>query len=474
MSPLNSIRYPTPLKLRPNERRALLLIGDFAMQISAMMVALYFWAKADAYMDFSWEFVRRTPIWFFGLPILFMILLSGLYEPHRAANEGETLKGLAFAAIIGMGFYLLFYFLADPGSLPRRGVLAYVLAALIITSIWRFFYIRVFTAPQFMRRVLLVGGGETGQLFLRMLTKITPKPFIVIGIIDDDPEKIGKSIEGYPVIGDNSQLLDIINKQNVTDLIVAISGRMQGSMFQVLLEAQESGIEITRMPVAYEELFGRVPIRHLEADWILRSFVDQTRGNVYYDIAKRLMDIVGALVGMIIFLVLFPFIAIATLLDSGWPIFYMQTRLGRGGQSYQMIKLRTMIQNAEADGQARWTENHDQRTTRVGAILRKTHLDEVPQFINVLRGEMSLVGPRSERPEFVDWFQTQVPFYRARLLVKPGMTGWAQLNQSYAATVEETILKLEYDLYYVKRRSIFLDLRVILQTPAQVFGFRGR
>jgi lipopolysaccharide/colanic/teichoic acid biosynthesis glycosyltransferase len=133
-----------------------------------------------------------------------------------------------------------------------------------------------------------------------------------------------------------------------------------------------------------------------------------------------------------------------------------------------------MTQNAEPDGQPKWAEENDRRATRVGLFLRKTHLDEMPQFLNVLRGEMSLVGPRAERPELVDWFQQHVPFYRARLLVKPGITGWAQVNQVYAATIPETIEKLEYDLYYIKRRNLIMDLNILMRTPALVWGFRGR
>jgi len=240
------------------------------------------------------------------------------------------------------------------------------------------------------------------------------------------------------------------------------------------LDTQERGVDIVRMPRIYEELLGRVPIRLLEADWILRSFVDETRINGLYELGKRFVDIVGALLGLIILLVVIPFISIAIILEDGRPIFYAQTRSGRGGQSYSIIKLRTMLKTAEADGRPRWAKEDDERATRVGKFLRKTHLDELPQFINVLRGEMSLIGPRAERPELIRMFQSHVPFYRARLLVKPGITGWAQVNFGYASTIEETIIKLEYDLYYIKHRNLLMDFIILLRTPATMFGFRGR
>jgi len=267
---------------------------------------------------------------------------------------------------------------------------------------------------------------------------------------------------------------EIIAEHHITDLVVAISGEMQAGMFQTLLEVQEMGVEITRMPLAYEELLGRVPIRYLEADWILRYFVDQARVSGFYELGKRILDILGGIVGLGIMLIVFPLIAPAIVLDSGFPIFYSQVRSGRGGRPYRIIKFRTMRQDAEANGQPQWAEESDPRATRVGRILRKTHLDELPQFFNVLRGEMSLVGPRAERPELVSWFQQSVPFYRARLLVKPGITGWAQVNYGYTATVDETIVKLEYDLFYIMNRNLLMDIAILLRTPTTIFGLKGR
>ena len=466
--------FSSSLKLRPSERRTLVFIGDALMSLLALLFALYFWARGDAFLDFSWEFIQRTPGWFFALPIFWLLFISSLYQAHRTEHWNETLRSIAVAATVGLGFYMVIYFFNEPNSLPRRGVAGFVAAAVLLTLIWRLVYIRVFTAPQFLRRILVVGGGETGQIILRIVHEMVTQPFIVVGVIDDDPAKINTTIEGYPVLGGSERLLELACEYQISDLIVSISGKMRGSMFQALLDAQEQGIEIIRMPVAYEDLLSRVPIRYLEADWILRSFVDQARSSTFYDIIKRLMDIVGGMVGLAILTPMLPFIALAIVLDNGFPVFYTQVRLGRGGNAYKMIKFRTMRNNAEPDGKPQWAEESDPRATRVGRFLRKVHLDEFPQFWNVLRGEMSLVGPRAERPELVNWFQDQVPFYRARLLVKPGLTGWAQVNQDYAATVDETITKLEYDLYYIKHRSLGTDMAVIIRTPMTMFGFRGR
>ncbi|MFO8037355.1 MAG: sugar transferase [Anaerolineales bacterium] len=457
------------------ERRVLLFIGDLMAGILALAFSIYFWSRQSAWLGFSVRFLLvRVPGWFYLLPLVWIFLLMEMYDIRRAASWQETFRGVSTAAVLGSILYLGVYFTSPPESLPRMGVAVFVFTAVILTLGWRFLYIRVFTAPQFMRRLLLFGGGKSGTVLLQSFNQLEPKPFYMIGIIDDDPEKMGQTIEGYPILGNGAELLDIIQEEKISDIIVAITGEIQGESFQALLDAQEMGVDIIRMPVAYEDLNHRVPIRILEADWILRSFVDETSVSGVYHLGKRILDIMGAVIGIGILLLLLPFVSLATLLDSGWPIFYLQTRLGRSGKPYKIIKFRTMKQDAEQDGEPQWASENDERITKVGRILRKTHIDEVPQFINVLRGEMSLVGPRSERPKLVNQLQEEVPFYRARLLVKPGLTGWAQVNYGYPETVEGTIDKLEYDLYYIKHRSLLLDLRIIFRTPDVVLGLRGK
>jgi exopolysaccharide biosynthesis polyprenyl glycosylphosphotransferase len=478
MSGPSRVRKTKRWRLHTRERRTLLVLGDFLMAVIAIMVALYIWALAETFHDFSIEFlIERPPAWYYLLPFFWVVLLVELYDIHRAGNWGDTVRGVAMATLIGLGLYLLlfFYFTDPPNSLlPRRGVAGFFIAAPVLTLIWRFLYIRIFTAPAFMRRVLVVGGGKAGETLLQVIADLWPPPFFLVGIIDDDPQKIGTQIEGHEVIGDSSGLLQIVEQEGVSDIIVAISGEMLGSTFQKLLDTQEKGIEISRMPSVYEELLGRVPIRLLEADWILRSFVDQSRASEFYELGKRLFDIIGGFIGVVLLLLMLPFIGIGILLDSGRPVFYTQTRAGRGAQDYKILKFRTMYQDAEADGIPQWASEDDERATSFGRILRRPHLDELPQFINVLRGEMSLVGPRAERPELVEMFQKHVPFYRARLLVKPGITGWAQVNFGYASTIDETVVKLEFDLYYIKHRNLITDFVILLRTPSTVLGLRGQ
>lgn len=445
------------------------------MAVFGLGISLIVWAANADWLGFSLAFLsRRVPWWYYFLPFLWLVLMVENYDLHRAASRKATLKGIGTGAIIGVLFYSIVYLVSSPGSMPRIGVGVFVIATTVLTLLWRMSYISFFTIPSMLRRVLLVGGGRAGSTLIKVLSTITPPPFHLIGVIDDDPNKKGVSIEGVQVLGGSESLLELVKKEKITDVIVAISGEMQGHTFQTLLDLQEIGVEIIRMPTIYEELLGRVPIQLLEADWLLRSFLDQYRVNGFYEVAKRILDIAGGFVGVVILIAVLPFVALAIFLDSGLPVFYTQTRLGKRAQPYQIIKFRTMVQDAEADGKPRWAKEDDERTTRVGRFLRKSHLDELPQFINVLRGEMSLVGPRSERPELVEHFQKYVPFYRARLLVKPGITGWAQINYPYAATIEETMVKLEYDLYYIKHRNLLMDMIIMLRTPATMLGMRGQ
>lgn len=233
-------------------------------------------------------------------------------------------------------------------------------------------------------------------------------------------------------------------------------------------------MNMATMQDTYESLTNRVPIALLESDWIIRSFIDRKPTSGLYRLSKRIMDLFFSLIGMVALAVLSPILVLLIRLDSKGPIIFKQTRLGRGGNPYTIFKFRTMKDNQDMEREALVTSTNDPRVTRIGRYLRKTHLDELPQIWNVLRGEMSFVGPRSEREELVCIFQREVPFYRARMLVKPGITGWAQIHQNYAETVAETAIKLEYDLYYIENASILMDISILLRTVTSVLGFKGR
>jgi exopolysaccharide biosynthesis polyprenyl glycosylphosphotransferase len=455
------------------------------MATVSVFAASYTWREYHRYLLESDEIRPRVieqllqnmsvPFWFYLLPLAWFLLMIELYEPHTAANLRKTVRGIAIAAFLGLVIYsLVFIIREEPGSLPRVGVGAFLLYSSLLTLLWRSLYIRFYTSPGQLRHFLVIGAGKAGHTLAEVYQTQNPPPFKIVGFIDDDPQKLGKSVCSFPVLSQSFELLDLIETHKISDIVVAVSGEIQGATFQTILDAQEQGVEVTRMPTLYEEMVGRVPIHHLESDWIIRSFTDQARVSGMYLLVKRVMDILGGLAGLLVFVALFPFVALAVVIDSGFPIFYSQPRLGQGGRTFKIYKYRTMFKDAEADGVVRPTEENDPRVTRVGNILRKMRLDELPQFWNVLHGEMSLVGPRAERPELVRSFQKQVPFYRARLLAKPGLTGWAQINYGYVATVKDTEVKIEYDLYYIKHRSLAMDFNIILRTIGTVISRSGR
>jgi exopolysaccharide biosynthesis polyprenyl glycosylphosphotransferase len=228
------------------------------------------------------------------------------------------------------------------------------------------------------------------------------------------------------------------------------------------------------MPLLYEQVTGRVPVEHVgQQYWMAMLPVDQESRFDIYLLLKRGMDILFAIIGLLLFAILLPLIALASHLDSHGPIFFRQWRLGKGGRLFQVYKLRTMIRDAEHDTGPLWAREDDPRITRVGRWLRRTRLDEVPQLVNVLRGEMSLIGPRPERPEFVLALSATIPFYRARHVVKPGITGWAQVRYGYGSTEEDALIKLQYDLYYIRHRSLALDILILLRTAGRILSLQG-
>jgi len=469
-------QYQKPLwRITVRERRFILFIGDLFSAGVALFVSLYFWAMGDQWLDFNWEFLKeRPPDWYYFLPIVWLVLLIELYDTRRAGKRSDTIRGIAVAAAISAILYLFIFFLSEPKSLPRRGVSAFIGSAAFLTLLWRMIYIQVFNTPAFLRRVLIIGAGRAGSVLADFIQKITPQPFSLIGYIDDDPKKKDKMYSGLPVLGNCSQLLEINKNQQITDLIFAISGEMKPELNSAVLAAEENGIEVTTMPVVYEELFGRVPINLLADDWLLRSFVDRAHASGSYVLLKRLFDIFGSFIGLLILIPLFPIISLLIIIDDGFPVIFKQTRVGENGKQFLLLKFRSMSRDAEKDGIARFAVENDERVTKIGKFLRKSRIDELLQFINVFRGDISLVGPRAERPELVETLQREVPFYRARLFVKPGVTGWAQINYQYASNVEETAVKLEYDLYYIMHRNVFLDLMIFIRTIGTFFRFQGQ
>jgi len=458
--------------LRLSERRALLITGDVVCAGLGLLLALWLWTLTSG-AQFSAEYLASKAIWAVVLVPAWLLLSGGLYDLRRAAFWPATLAGLLSAAGASLVLYLVIYFLAPLGLLPRLVVLYFVVATAAFELAWRTVYIRVFVSTYFQRRALVVGAGWAGQAIIRALSEFQAWHYTVVGLIDDDPAKQGQVIEGVPVFGGYDRLLAAAHAEQVSELILAINGEVRGELFQALLDCQAHGVPIVRVLRLYEQITGRVPIERLEADWLVTSFMERVRLDTVFLFTRRLLDLAGALLGLLPLLLVLPWVALLIRLESPGPIFYRQVRAGLGGRPFRLLKFRTMIAGAEADGLARWASPSDARVTRVGRFLRRTRLDELPQVWNVLRGDMSLVGPRPERPELIAVLEREIPFYRARLLVRPGLTGWAQVNYGYGRSVEDARVKLEYDLYYIKHQSLWLEAIILLRTVAVVLGMQG-
>jgi exopolysaccharide biosynthesis polyprenyl glycosylphosphotransferase len=458
-----------------SERQALLFAGDLLCVLLAVVTSWAFWVWKDGALtdpigfllskDAVTPFLLLGPLWFF--------LIFHLYDPHVAFHRERTISGLALATGVSLIPYLGMYFFATPGSLPRIAIMVFLVAVSALEFGWRMLAIRLFTLPMLQRPALIIGAGRAGAMILKVLTKEVPGHFRVCGLIDDDPKKQGGKMEGVPVLGGWEVLDGTIREQGIPVLILSITGEIRPELFQAILDCQEHGAEVIRMPALYESLLGRVPIGYLSADWLLTSFLDSVQLYDLYSPLKRMIDVFTSLAGLVFFTVASPLVALLIRLDSPGPILFRQERSGKGGHSIWVWKYRTMVMNAESDGEARWASPGDPRVTRIGKWMRRTRLDEIPQFWNVLRGDMSLIGPRPERPELIAQLEKQIPFYRARLLIQPGLTGWSQVNFGYVRTVEDTALKLEYDLYYIRHRSLVLDFKIVLRTLGTFVRFQG-
>ena len=335
--------------------------------------------------------------------------------------------------------------------------------------------------------MLIIGAGWAGRMIYRALNEHAPSHYNLIGFIDDDPQLIGKRIDiqctgrggrlakptSLPVIAGTENLLDVITEQRVTMVVWAVTNNLNGELDQLLTDSLQRGVEVVPMPDLYEQLTGKIPVEFIRDHWSGLLPIKRPDPRVMRDFLKRFFDLFWASVGLVFLVIAFPFIAAAIYLDSSGPILYSQERLGQYGKPFNLYKFRSMIPNAE-NGKAIWAEENDPRVTRVGRFLRKTHLDEFPQFFNILRGEMSVVGPRPERPEIVEELTQEIPFFCARHAVKPGMAGWGLIHHGYGASVDDALVKLQYDLYYIKHQSLWLDVYILFQTCWKTITFQGR
>jgi sugar transferase (PEP-CTERM system associated) len=401
---------------------------------------------------------------------LLSLYANSLYDFGERLSTRMLFIRLVRAFCVGAVALFAIYFLF-PNILIGRGVFAIALiytAAAIAT--WRFLLRVVLRSDQFAERILIVGADSKAINIAREALSRKHLGYRIVGFLSDDPNLQGVSLINPRVIGTTAQARDLALQHGVSRVVVAALDYRGRLSMDSLLDCKTSGVTVQEGSTFYEQLTGKIMVEGLRKSWLIFSdgFV-VSRGVLFF---KRLLDLTAASIGLLLAAPLMVLVALAVRLDSPGPVLFRQERVGRGGKLFTLAKFRSMRTDAEAQG-AQWAVEGDPRVTRVGRFIRATRLDELPQLWNVLVGDMSLVGPRPERQMFVDQLREQNPFYEQRLVVRPGLTGWAQIKAPYASSFEESIEKLKFDLYYIKNLSIFLDISILLSTARIVLLGRG-
>ncbi|HKE03289.1 MAG TPA: TIGR03013 family XrtA/PEP-CTERM system glycosyltransferase, partial [Blastocatellia bacterium] len=351
-------------------------------------------------------------------------------------------------------------------------VIAMVLA-LALMICWRLGIHWVMRHPKFGERVLIVGADSLAVEVAREAMSRRDLGYKVVGFIAEDRNLIGETPLNPKVLGLVGDLSRVVEEQDIDRVVVALQDRRGHMPVDQLLKIRLEGrAAIEEGTALYERLTGKISVEMLRPSWII--FSGGAKRSAVWNVVRRAFNFMLALLAAILSLPIAIVTAIAIKLDSPGPIFYTQERVGKNGRVFKIIKFRSMLQDAEKDGRPQWAQHRDPRITRVGAFIRKTRLDEIPQFINILRGEMSFVGPRAERPFFVERLSEEIQFYSQRHLVEPGLTGWAQVNYGYSSSVKDAIQKLQYDLYYIKNVSLLFDIWIIFKTIRIVLFGYGR
>jgi exopolysaccharide biosynthesis polyprenyl glycosylphosphotransferase len=476
---LRDRRRQLGVRLTLAERRFLLRMLDVLLVNGALVTAMIIWGD----FPHSVAALIANFKWFVTLSALWLILGAALdvYDLARSASTTQSILYAGLAALLTGLLYLAIPWLTPP--LGRR-LQAFGFVALSMGGIaaWRALYAQLFFQPAFQHRVQVVGNGDASRALVRELHAAASdkhaNPFrgtgyLVAGIVADGADSLRESIKGAPPLVSEQNLVHEARRLGVDEIIVDDKCCLSPTLREAIMDCRELGLRVTPLSVAYERLTARLPVEYAGQDLNIVGGATDSPAARLYEASKRVMDILIALIGVVFVGLLSPLIALGNALTSPGPLFYRQHRVGRGGRPFVLIKFRTMIPQAEGEVGARWAMGDDQRVTPVGRWLRRARLDELPQFINVLRGEMSVVGPRPERPQFVGELTRSMPLYRARHALRPGITGWAQVCYRYGNSVEDARIKLEYDLYYVKNAGFFLDLLILLQTVPVMLQFKG-
>ncbi|MGO4503117.1 MULTISPECIES: TIGR03013 family XrtA/PEP-CTERM system glycosyltransferase [unclassified Dyella] len=460
--------------LRRQSMRWLALLGICELMLLAMSLTLATYIRyahnADELAEFTVHLPERSLV-FAGILVIGMIAL-GQYQAHIRMTRFGLLARQFVAFVLG-GILLVVGYYVVPQAYVGRGVLAIaLLLGFILVLGIRLLFLQLVEVEALKRRVLILGAGHrAAQIHNQMRRRTDRRGFCVVGYVPRIDETV--AVPEDHLIRTNLPLHVLVLRQQIDEVVVGVDDRRGHMPMDDLLECRQMGITITDLTSFFERESGRLQLTILDPSWLV--FSGGFNATPLRQLSKRCFDLGAAALLLLLCWPLMLLEALAITIESGagQPILYRQERVGAHGRTFLLLKFRSMRTDAERDGIARWAAKNDDRVTRVGRISRKLRIDELPQLWNVFKGDMSIVGPRPERPQFVADLATQIRYYSLRHCLKPGLAGWAQLSYPYGATVEEAAEKLKYDLFYVKNHNLLLDLLILIQTVEVVLFGRG-
>jgi sugar transferase (PEP-CTERM system associated) len=450
----------------------LLWLAELVLVVLALQAAtwLRYVGDAEAYA----YFVRNMPLWPRALTVALFITGAmaafGLYEVHTRHDRRDLVLRLALSFALGGVALAVLYYLAPVTYIGRSVLTLAILLAAALVLLVRLFSQRVFDHEQFKRRVLVFGAGQNAALIEgRMRRRSDRHSFQIVGYrpMAGQPVEVSQAL----LVDAGRSLQELVQTLNVHEIVVAIDERRGALPMEDLLGCAQRGVRVTDLSSFFEREAGMVKLSVADPSSLV--FSGGFDHSLPRRLSKRFFDLIAASALLLLAWPAMLVVALCIWLETGTPIFYRQMRVGENGRSFNLIKFRSMRVDAEKDGVARWASRDDDRSTRVGRFIRLTRLDELPQLVNVLAGDMSFVGPRPERPQFVDQLSQEIRYYGIRHSVKPGLTGWAQLRYPYGASVRDAEEKLKFDLFYVKNQGLLFDLMILLQTVEVVVFRRG-
>jgi sugar transferase (PEP-CTERM system associated) len=454
-------------------RRFLLVLIETSLLLIVGLVATYVRVTSDT----SYELFERRGLLKL-LMVTFVIQLAfylfDLYDLRATRSYRRVVTNFAIAVCVATVLLSILFYAVPMLQLGRGIFLAEMAFIAALIPGWRLLVSWSAGHPQLgvRERLLILGSGEQAIEIARATLERRNAGFHIVGFVDNRPELVGRSLINPSVIGLTDDIVSIVERHQIDRIVVAVEDRRGKFPTEELLNLTLSGrVAVEECARYYERLTGKIASEMIRPSWLIFS-----RGSRYSDVAhhiRRVLNAGLAAVGFALSLPIMALTAIAVKLDSKGPLFYTQERVGQNGRSFKIIKFRSMRAGAEEASGPVWAEAGDPRITRVGSVIRKLRLDELPQFVNVLRGDMNFVGPRPERSVFVEQLNEVIPYYSQRHLVKPGLTGWAQIKYPYGASVEDAIEKLRYDLYYIKNQSFLLDAIIVFETVKIVLFGRG-